>query len=827
MKPACFRPLLIGLILMGYAQPVAKADSKAKQAPVLITREFKVPLDFLISTAPDQEKKNPFERKTAQEVLKAWGLPFPEGAAASLNLPNSLLVVRNTQENLELLSSLVDEEAKKAPRRVVVQTTVIEGPGKLIRAVNAATARKKSAGQELEDLLAQAKQADSKVSVVGDAWLETRSGWRSLTETAREHVYASQVNLDAKNRSSLELEMRRIGLRLELETFIGTDSRVISLHPTILDLFPASPQTRPTRVSDPMSGNPADFTVTDVRNISFLTNFALMSGDTKILGIAKPVGKAEADRDDVLWIAFLTIHAMPIEILSMPPVDPTPPPDKNTKPKKHLTDRIPGCGVGEIDFFPKRPLTSFFTLHTVQAPAPFLRALATKAATAGDHAAVWQEIEAAAARGVVSFIDSHVLEGESGVKAEIHASHEWSYPASFKTDAKGRPEITFEMRPVGSRLAVAPVISHDAHSIGVEIDYELHTAPPHLHRHGFLDPGSQLKYEIPQPDFHVAHVQTALTLAHGGTRLISLWKPAGHEGEDILWATFLHGEVMLQTAAEKPAPAGAIGTNIPPPDENEWLSRAFSVPPDIVNGKETATELLKSAGISFPEGAKAWFNVETNKLIVRNQRKHMDMVEAFVDPNPAPYPRTQVFTTHIIQAPGPVIRRLMADVCGHCDHRQQMDQLFDSAEVKHLGTSRIEAGGGVRATAEEVTEHLALASVSADQHGGIAIKEEVRKVGFITSLESVLKTDGRTIALTLSPEFHTAEPEVHREQLTDTQGRKLEFPLAHYHSAQITTSIFIPGGTARLIGVWRPTGKPEFETEDILQAAFITADYLR
>lgn len=827
MKHACFRPALIGLILMGCVQPMAQAEPKAKvqQAPVLITRKFKVPLDFLVSTASDQEKQNPFERKTAQEVLKAWGLPFPEGAAASLNLANSTLVVRNTQENLELLSSLVDEETKKAPRRIVIRTTVIEGPGKLIRAANAAAAAKSSAGKELEDLLAQAKQADSKVSVVGDSWLETRSGSRSLTETAREHLYASQVNLDAKSHSSLDLEMRQIGLRRELETFIGADSRVIALSPTILNLFPAPPQTRPARVSDPMSGHPAEFKVTDVRNVSFLTSFDVLSGDTKILGIAKPVGKADAERDDMLWIAFLTIQAMPVERLSMAPVDPTPPPDKNTKPKKQL---IPDtCGVGAFDLYPTRPFTSFFSLHTVQAPAPFLRALAAKAATAGDHAAVWQEIEAAAAHGQVAFIDSHVLEAQPGTRAEIHAAHEWSYPATFKTNAEGHPEITFEMRPVGSRFTLEPVISHDAHSIGVELDYELHTAPPQVNRHEFLDPGSQKKYEIPQPDFHVAHVQTALTLAHGGTRLISLWKPAGHDGEDILWATFLHGEVMLQTAPEKPAPAGGIGNNVPPPDENEWLSRAFSVPTDIVNGKETATELLKSAGVLFPEGAKAWFNVETNKLIVRNQRKQMDLVEAFVDPNPEPYPKTQVFTTHIVQAPGPVIRRLMADVCGHCDHHPQMDQLFASAEVKHLGTSRIEGRGGLDATAEEVTEHMALASVSPDEHGGLSIKQEVRKVGFITTLEAVVKTDGKTIALTLSPEFHTAEPEVHREQLTDTQGRKLEFPLAHYHSAQITTSIFIPAGTARLIGVWRPTGKPEFETGDILQAAFITADYLR
>ena len=34
-------------------------------------------------------------------------------------------------------------------------------------------------------------------------------------------------------------------------------------------------------------------------------------------------------------------------------------------------------------------------------------------------------------------------------------------------------------------------------------------------------------------------------------------------------------------------------------------------------------------------------------------------------------------------------------------------------------------------------------------------------------------------------------------------------------------------GTAKLLSLYKPTGKPEFEKEDILQAVFITCDLLR
>ncbi len=795
----------------------------------MLTREFKTPPDFLTSTVADKDKQNPFERKTAKEALTAWGVPFPEGASASFNPANSLLVVRNTEENLEVVSYLVEEETKKAPRSVVILATVIEGPGKLIREANAAAAQKMSAVKELESLLAQANHAESKVSVVGDAWLETRSGMRAATESSREHLFASQVSLDAKSHASLEMEMRQIGLRLDLEAYLGVDPRVITLT-TVLNLFPALPQARTMILSDPMSGQPAEFPVSDVRNVNFTTGLKLLSGDTRILGIAKPVGKPNADRDDVLWIAFITAHAVPIAILktanptAAPEPPKQPPPDKNTKPVKHLTDSLPGCGVGEFDFNPTRPLTTFATLHTVQAPAPFLRALVIKAATTSNHAAIWQEIEAAAARGEVSFIDSHVLEAQSGMKAEISATRECVYTARFATNTKGQPDLTFEMRPMGSLLSLEPTISHDAHTISIDLDYELQTAPPNQHREVFRDPGSNQNFEMPMLDFHVAHLQTGFTMSHGGTRLLTLWKPAGRGDADILWATFLHAEVMRQIAPPKPMPA--VGNeNTQPLNENEWITQVFSVPHDIANGKQGATEFLEAVGISFPKGARAYFNPEANKLIVRNQRKYMDMVEAYVGPCCAfPMPQPLVFTTHIIQAPGPLIRRVMTEASGHCDHRPQLEQLLASAEVKHLGTSHIETRSGLRATSTEAVEHVAMFTLDTDDTGHLKIEQDVRSVGFLMSLEPVMLTDGSTAAVTLAPEFHTAEPQEHRELVIDTQGRKLEFPLTDYHNAQIRTNIMIPDGTARLLGVWKPTGKPEFETGDILQAAFITCD---
>ncbi len=67
--------------------------------PELLTRTFKVPTDFLNAGGG---------RKTARQILEAVGIVFPEGASAIYKTTNSMLVVRNTQPNLDLIDAYVE-----------------------------------------------------------------------------------------------------------------------------------------------------------------------------------------------------------------------------------------------------------------------------------------------------------------------------------------------------------------------------------------------------------------------------------------------------------------------------------------------------------------------------------------------------------------------------------------------------------------------------------------------------------------------------------------------------------------------------------------------
>ncbi len=147
--------------------------------------------------------------------------------------------------------------------------------------------------------------------------------------------------------------------------------------------------------------------------------------------------------------------------------------------------------------------------------------------------------------------------------------------------------------------------------------------------------------------------------------------------------------------------------------------------------------------------------------------------------------------------------------------------------VQHLDTARIETKSGTRATSEQAIESTAVTDLSMNDKNEPVFKQEMRRVGLTVELEPTIGADGVTVELSLAPEFHTAPPFEHREHITDTQGRRLEFPLTDYFTSKLTTGITLPDGTTRLLSLYKPTGKPEFEKDDILQAIFITCDILR
>ncbi|MDZ4403850.1 hypothetical protein [Prosthecobacter sp.] len=862
------------------------------EKPKIVTRSFIVPPDFLSIGKPDPDSPaDPFAagqptpadgkipRQSAKQVLEAQGITFPEGSSAAFNPATGLLIVTNTQPNLDLVEAFVDPNPAFFPATLAHQLIILEGPGELIRTANAAASHTADARKELTTLLDYAKNPGSNVRVVADAFLETKSGTHSTTTAVREHVHATDLNLDSKSRATASWDMRPLGLTLEVEPTLRTDGITIE-NSIVIKFHPVTPHLRQLTVTEPLTGRDAEFPFSVTAGAEFITSLVSTSGATKLIGVTKPVGLAD-EKADVLWAAFLTstirrvlplpkteppqmpapqgmvsitLHAPPglleslMETTSQPLREwlekqqgvPFPPGASLEQKGDHLHVTNTSAMVEAIGALISHaesvaPKTIAFTLHSIEAPETLLRDLSRQStATGADDTAMFTAAEAAIARGEARYINSLFIETKSGLRASHESVREHVFISSFDLNAQNQPEITFETRKVGSIFEVEPVISADGRTVELNFSHELHPAPPETRGAHFRDPASGQRFAMTATDFHVLKTTNGLSITKGSTKLISLHHPTGRDTEGKLWATFLHCAVVPHIP-KPPVTHNSAGKTMPVVDPKAWNIKRFRVPPDFLSSglgapRITARSVLEAQGVEFPDGASADYKPSTNTMIVRNTNENLALVATFVDDilvKPSP---TIIFTTHVLQAPGPLLRRLTAQSAGKSNHRAELDELLAAVkkgDAQSLGTNRIETKSGVRAITQQGAEHTALADVRISKEGSPEIITETRNVGYRVELEAIIGADGQTIELTIAPEFHTAAPFEHREHILDTQGRKLEFPLTDYHAAKVNTGITMPDGTVRLLSLYKPTGKPEFEKEDILQAIFITCDVLR
>jgi beta-lactamase regulating signal transducer with metallopeptidase domain len=72
----------------------------------------------------------------------------------------------------------------------------------------------------------------------------------------------------------------------------------------------------------------------------------------------------------------------------------------------------------------------------------------------------------------------------------------------------------------------------------------------------------------------------------------------------------------------------STGVDMPDKAVSEWAVRAYKLPKSFPQDK-TPIELLKAAGIAFPKGAET--SLKDGKLIVRNTKANLELIEAWLD----------------------------------------------------------------------------------------------------------------------------------------------------------------------------------------------------
>ncbi|MEO7933649.1 MAG: Amuc_1098 family type IV pilus outer membrane protein [Chthoniobacterales bacterium] len=66
------------------------------------------------------------KKQGAREYLEGQGVPFPPGASATYQAGSSRLIVKNTQEALDLIDTLVSIDSENAPKQVEIESKFVE-----------------------------------------------------------------------------------------------------------------------------------------------------------------------------------------------------------------------------------------------------------------------------------------------------------------------------------------------------------------------------------------------------------------------------------------------------------------------------------------------------------------------------------------------------------------------------------------------------------------------------------------------------------------------------------------------------------------------------
>jgi general secretion pathway protein D len=129
----------------------------SEQSNDLITKEYRVPPDFISTslagksilqlgayqkapgtaatagppgTGKDTQESTGGQqlvnREGAREFLEGQGVPFPPGASANFLPQSSRLIVRNTQDNLDLIDAIVEQLNLAIPKQVEIESKFVE-----------------------------------------------------------------------------------------------------------------------------------------------------------------------------------------------------------------------------------------------------------------------------------------------------------------------------------------------------------------------------------------------------------------------------------------------------------------------------------------------------------------------------------------------------------------------------------------------------------------------------------------------------------------------------------------------------------------------------
>ncbi|WP_265595371.1 hypothetical protein [Verrucomicrobium sp. BvORR106] len=530
----------------------------------------------------------------------------------------------------------------------------------------------------------------------------------------------------------------------------------------------------------------------------------------------------------------------------------------------------------------QHPWQPVFNVHVVEAEVSFVREILRETAATPFHDAAWAKLETLVEKKEANILGQLRLPTRSGQRVTATSGTEITVPSSAILNANNEARIVPKDEVIGLQMDVEPVLAPDGSFMDVNYALSWHINAPkrRMERVSFAD--SSPGFGLPMMDTRVASTNTSISIVPGHPRLIGVWEGAP-ERPGRCQCAFLNSEKMpghsrlndalsqlLSEHASPPPPGAPTGSYRMPDDIKLAIHRvpksflqldAQGVDPFASSSNRSAEakaaqhpdafaaqRILTAQGIQFPPGSFAFYHPSTSFLIVANRQPNLDMVEAFVSGHSCRYFITLNFDLTIVEGEASVMREFAREAGQSADHSTIWKKMAALPSVKWLESARLETRSGQRASFEagmirqSVTSLKSGASKPSEKQGPSAPLTQ-EKPGKDASTAS---EDGRTLEYTslptglrwkvdpvMGPAGDTSEVNVaftyHYAPSTTVQEAAvpvLPVPHLQHHAARIELSTFMAHGTTRWLATWKPTGSPEHEGRDVLQAAFLTLNLL-
>jgi len=294
--------------------------------------------------------------------------------------------------------------------------------------------------------------------------------------------------------------------------------------------------------------------------------------------------------------------------------------------------------------------------------------------------------------------------------------------------------------------------------------------------------------------------------------------------------TFRASRDFLQLADFSPAGQPVAG---PDPFAPAAPADPFAqpTPPAQHRPLPTSRSILEAQGIPFPKGSHASFDPSTGTLRVTNTKANLDLVDAFMATCGSCRSNNNLsFHLQTFQVPVAAATVLMQATASNADHTAELERLSKAAsdpasQVKAIATSFVRTKSGQRVRIAAERQHAYIAEADAGKDGHLhKLAQEIKGLGFNVEIDPVIGPDGFTIDVNIASNCASAPPDEASETSTDlVSGKPFTTPTSAFHLKTVQTAITMTSGSSKLISVWTPTGRPEFEKGDVRWVTFLTA----